>query len=229
LRPSVTILMLLAIGASSARADELAADVVAISDEAIYLDVHGRTSRGPQHGWLMISRTEPNVRRFWRELPKELGHADCDLAMNQFSKVLEQQNVGGVQLDARQCGRNDKPWTAAYQPMVDGKPAPTIRYLTSASLERLRANRYGTAYGAFAGTKWQAHSTGKFISLMRDGQSFASLPTGLSPTPATGWVIVSPSGGMAVAFDADFGGFQLWVRAGGRWKSVALVNALDPT
>jgi hypothetical protein len=211
-----------------ARADgDLAADVVAITDDAVFIDVFGKTPKGPQLGWLVLNRRDASVHRYWRELPKGLGRADCDGAMNDFSKALEQFDVGGVRLDARQCGRNDISAWAASQPVLNGGELKG-RYVTSLTLERLRATRSAFGFGSFVGTKWTARFTGKFVNVMRDGQSYASMPTGLSPpTPAAGWVVVAPSGGMACAFDSDFGGFQMWQREGGRWKSVLLVNALD--
>src|SRR4051794_31855973 len=92
------VILLLSVCAGPARAadSDLAADVVAITDDVVFVDIHGKTPKGPQNGWLMLSRKEPQVRRFWRELPKDLGKGDCDGAMNDFSKALEESDVGGV-------------------------------------------------------------------------------------------------------------------------------------
>jgi hypothetical protein len=32
---------------------------------------------------------------------------------------------------------------------------------------------------------------------------------------------------MVVAFDPDFGSFQLWSRSGGRWSSLQLVDPIE--
>jgi len=226
LRTALVSAVLLIFGAPVARAGEgeVAADLVAITDETVFVDVHARA----QHGFLAIAR-DGQVKRFWRELPK--GSADCanccDRAMAELAQLLEAQSIGGVRLDARQCGRHDGAWTALLQPMVDGKPAPTGRFVTSLTLERLQANRRALAFGPFVGARWSARFTGKLLNLDRDRQPFMSMPTGLSPQVATGWVAVSPNAGMVIAFDGEYGGFQLWIRASGRWRSIALINALD--
>jgi hypothetical protein len=221
-------LMVLSLGARAGRAAELTAEVVAVSDEAVLVDVHATTPHGPQSGWLVLTgRPAGSVQRFWRELPKELGGADCDKAMSAFSKVLEQRSIGGVQLDARQCGRNDKPFWAASQVLLDGK-AVNGRFITWLTVERAKATRDQTAYGPFPGTRYAGSFTGKFLNLTRDGLSFAALPTVFSPpSPQAGWVVVAPGGALVAAFDADYGGFQVWIRSGTRWRSALLVNALD--
>jgi hypothetical protein len=143
-----------------------------------------------------------------------VGQADCAEATDKFSKVLQERNIVGVTLDARQC-KNDKPASAGG------------RRVTMPSDERAAATRAQMAFPAYAGKRWVASFTGKSLSITRDGMSYGNVPTGLQPTTTTGWVVVSPNGALMAAFDAGYGGFQLWVRNNNQWKSVALVDPLE--
>ena len=219
-------LVLLALSAPRARGDELSAELLAATDDTLLVDVHGQGPQGPQHGWLIFTRTEPFVKRMWRQLPKTLGHASCEASTREFSKLLEELSIVGVSLDSRQCGKNDRAWIADAQRLVASGGEDKSRHVSNATPERLKQNRDALAFGAFAGKLWSARFSGKYLTVNRGPTNWATVQTGLQPTPATGWVAATASG-LLVAFDAGYGGFQIWVRSGNKWVSMAMVDALD--
>jgi hypothetical protein len=223
----LVVLGLLAAGAHADKSD-LTADVIAVSDEAVLVDLHLQKSGAVQRGWVILSRTAPYIRTLWRERPKTAGPTDCPQSAREFAKVLDELHLDGVQLDARQCGKRDATWWVASQPLIADPTRDRPPNVTGVRAERLRATRDSTAFGPFVGTRFSARFTGKAVNLTRDGQSFAHLPTGLQPTVATGWVVVAPSSAFIVAFDADDGRFQSWAHDRGRWGAIALVDPFEP-
>lgn len=204
----------------------VAADVVAVTDSVVVIDVQAQTPQGAQRGWVVLGRSQ-SVVRVWRTLPQ--GSIDCEAAVQKFSDVLAGLRLDGVALDARQCGRHDAPFWAAAQRILDGN-SPDARPpldVTSPSLERLRATREAMAFGVGTGTRWAARFTGKSVVITRQGVTHATLPTGISPSPANGWVVVAPQGAMVVAYDAELRSFQMWIRRGPTWSSPALIDPLE--
>ena len=224
----LALLGLLASVSAHADKSDLTADVVAVSDEAVLVDLHMQKPGAVQRGWVILSRTAPYIRTLWRERPKAMGTTDCNQAAREFAKTLDELHLDGVQLDARQCGKRDAPWWIAAQPMLTDPTRELPSNVTGVRRERLRATRESMAFGPFIGTRFTARFTGKAVNLTRDGQNFAHLPTGLQPTTATGWVVVAPSSAFIVAFDADDGRFQSWAHDQGRWGAIALVDPLEP-
>src|SRR4051812_27845973 len=105
----LVVVGLLAAGAHADKSD-LTADVIAVSDEAVLVDLHLQKPGAVQRGWVILSRTAPYIRTLWRERPKPASSNECPQSARELAKVLDELHLDGVQLDARQCGKRDTPW-----------------------------------------------------------------------------------------------------------------------
>jgi hypothetical protein len=189
---------------------------MSVEDNAVLVDLHAPHQRG----WLVIAKKAPHVRKIWRELPKE--KVDCAFVARHFGKVLDELQVGGVQIDARQCGRHDAPWWAASQGTGERPLNVTV-----VSVERVRATRESMVFPALAGKRWAARVSGKALDIYRDAAPLAHLPTGLTPTPNGGWIVVSPGADLIVACDPGDERLQGWIRDGTRWLSFVVADLRD--
>lgn len=210
----------------------MTAEVVAVTEETVLVDVHAQTGAGAYRGWLVLGRDGAKPRKLWRERPKAAGPADCDEATQKFAAVLAELHLDGVRLDARQCGRHDGPWWAASQPLADEPAAarPNDRLplnVTVVSVDRLRRTRETMAFGTFTSKLWSARFTGKSLEVLRNRQPWASFQSAMTAAPGA-WVVVAPGGAFVVAFDPQLGHLQAWARQRGAWRTLALVDPVEP-